>query len=81
MFFCTTWKKDKRGESGHRGREVSIDDSGFKPSAQYDVQTFLSRFRNAPKNFKVFIKALIAFFKILQKYLEFRPDFFLLYLD
>ena len=75
------WKKDQRGESSHRGREVSVDDRGLKTSAQYDVQNFFRRFRNAPKNFKVPIKALIAFFKILQKYLEFRPDFFLLYLD
>ena len=70
-------KKVERGEGWpYRGKELSIEGRGLKPSAHYGVQDSFRRSCSAHKYFKAFNKALIAFFKILQK-----TDFFSLYLD
>ena len=61
-------KKVERGEGWpYRGKELSIEGRGLKPSAHYGVQDSFRRSCSAHKYFKAFNKALIAFFKILQK--------------
>ena len=66
-------KKVERGEGWpYRGKELSIEGRGLKPSAHYGVQDSFRRSCSAHKYFKAFNKALIAFFKILQKQTFFR---------